>query len=165
MSFGDLAIIATRWLHVMATVTWVGGNIIFYIVLKPSSDDLNSKLLSASSGKSFGEIVELSKWVLIITGALLALDNLSTRIAIPYFAILSLKIGLSFLMFMLGFKFSKKRSANSDGKRSNFLSLSGFRGHRIIWFFSGFSKYMNTRNMLFVLGPIVIFLGIALRAV
>ena len=32
MSFGDLAIIATRWLHVMATVTWVGGNIIFYIV-------------------------------------------------------------------------------------------------------------------------------------
>ena len=98
MNFGDLAIIATRWLHVMATVTWVGGNIIFYIVLKPDSDDTKSKLLSASSGKSFGEVVELSKWVLIITGALLALDNLSTRIAIPYFAILSLKIGLSFLM-------------------------------------------------------------------
>ena len=75
MSFGDLAIIATRWLHVMATVTWVGGNIIFYIVLKPTPDDPNSKLLSAKSGKSFGEIVELSKSVLIITGALLGLDN------------------------------------------------------------------------------------------
>jgi len=164
MSFGDLAIIATRWLHVMATVTWVGGNIIFYIVLKPNSDDPNSKLLSASSGKSFGEIVELSKWVLIITGALLTLDNLSTRIAIPYFAILSLKIGLSFLMFMLGFKFSKKRSAKSDEKGFMLLLLSDFRGYRTTAFFNGLSKYMNTRNMIFALGPIVIFLGIALRA-
>ena len=165
MSFGDLAIIATRWLHVMATVTWVGGNIIFYIVLKPNPDDPNSKLLSAKSGKSFGEIVELSKWVLIITGPLLALDNLSTRIAIPYFTILSLKIGLSFLMFMLGFKFSKKRSAKSDGKRFNLLPFRDFRGHRTIRFFDGLFKYVNTRNMIFVLGPIVIFLGIALRAV
>ena len=165
MNFGDLAIIATRWLHVMATVTWVGGNIIFYIVLKPDSDDPKAKLLSASSGKSFGEVVELSKCVLIITGSLLALDNLSTRIAIPYFAILSLKIGLSFLMFMLGFKFSKKRSAKSDGKRFMVLPLSNFRWYGTVGFFNRLSKYMNTRNMIFALGPIVIFLGIALRAV
>ena len=164
MSFGDLAIITTRWLHVMATVTWVGGNIIFYTVLKPNLDDPKSTFLSASSSKSFGEIVELSKWVLIITGALLALDNLSTRIAIPYFAILSLKIGLSFLMFILGFKFSKKRFAKSDGKRFKLLSLRAFGGYRTLLFFNGLSKYMNTRNVLFVLGPIVIFLGITLRA-
>ena len=68
-------------------------------------------------------------------------------------------------MFMLGFKFSKKRSAKSDGKRFMALPLSKFRGYGTIGFLNRLSKYMNTRNMIFALGPIVIFLGIALRAV
>ena len=165
MSFSDLIIIAIRWLHVMATITWIGGNIIFFIVLKPNTKEIESKPFLKSFGQSFSEIVELSKWVLILTGALLALDNLATRIEIPYFTILTLKITLSFLMFIMGYKSAKKMQ--KENQKEFFLSriFGRFNSYTITRSLIQMFKRVNSRNTIFVLGTVVVFLGIALRAI
>ena len=55
MNLSDLIIIAIRWLHVMATITWIGGNIIFFIVLKPNTKEIDSKPFPKSFGQSFSQ--------------------------------------------------------------------------------------------------------------
>jgi uncharacterized membrane protein len=165
MNFSDLVIITIRWLHVMATITWIGGNIIFYVVLKPSASEIKSNPNFKSFGQSFGEIVELSKWVLIITGALLTLDNLATRIEIPYFTILTLKVALSFLMFIMGYRSVKKSPIYNSNNSFRMLFSNRFNAYKLTQFSSQILGQVTTRNTIFVLGPIVVFLGIALRMI
>lgn len=71
----ELILIACYWMHLIATVLWIGGIIFILCFAMPSS----RQVLGAESGKLMGEIskrftpaANLSIIVLVVTGAVLA---------------------------------------------------------------------------------------------
>ncbi len=166
MTFLEATVLITRWAHVIATVTWVGGNIFFLTVLRPAiRQSGGSPELLRSIGGGFKQAVDLSMWVLIITGAILIYDRLTQEIAIPFAVVLGVKIALSAAMFLiaisLGRRGAQRRSLPLDGAWSEILPVPLarlFANVRASW-----GRIASPTNILFVVGPAVIFLGLLLR--
>ena len=154
MGFGDITLLAIRWLHAIAAVAWVGGGIFYLLVLRPAlnSSDGAATGLMASVGGQFRHLVNTAIGVLVVTGLVLTVSRLTTDYAgIPYVAVLSVKIGLALYMFYL-VRFLRLRTypegpAEGEGK--------GLR--RLTAAFSGATAVL-------VLGVIVFLLSDILRA-
>ena len=162
----EATVLITRWAHVLATVTWIGGNVFFLAVLRPAiRQSGGSPELLRSIGGGFKQAVDLSMWVLIITGAILIYDRLTQEISIPFALILGVKIGLSAAMFLLaislGRRGARRRSSPLDGAWSEILPapiVRLFADIRASW-----GRIASPTMILFVIGPVVIFLGLLLR--
>ncbi len=137
MTFLEVTVLVTRWAHVIATVAWVGGNIFYLAALRPAmrNHPPGSTDLPRVIGERFKRIVDLSMWVLIITGALLIYDRLTQQIALDYAVILGIKLALSAAMFLIAFSIGRRASR----------------------------RLVSPTNTLLILGPIVILLGLLLR--
>ena len=163
MTLLEATVLLTRWAHVMATVTWVGGNIFFLAVLRPAlrhggvPGDLARRI-----GGGFKEIVDLSMWVLVITGVILVFDRLTAQIGLTYAYVLTVKLFLSGLMFFiavsLGRRGPQRRSSPLEGAWAELMPrvllrvVAGLR-----------SGWVSPTNLLFLLGPVILFLGLLLR--
>jgi uncharacterized membrane protein len=92
-----------RWLHIVAAVSWVGGAIFFWVVVRPI---LRAEGSSASIGRfigpEFGQLVNVCMWVLILTGIVLAFDRLSQpEGTVTYAVILAVKTLIVAWMFFI----------------------------------------------------------------
>ncbi|MEE8517815.1 MAG: hypothetical protein V3S98_01660 [Dehalococcoidia bacterium] len=97
----DAFLLIIRWLHAIAAVSWVGGGIFYWVVLRPASRAGEvSPTLARFAGAEFGQLVVLAMWTLVITGGILVFTRLSEDAStVPYGAILALKVALSAWMF------------------------------------------------------------------
>lgn len=167
MNFTEVIIIVITWMHVMSTITWIGGNIFFFLVIRPVSNLTEEySELRKFFGKSFSQLVELSMWILIFTGAILTLDNLDVQIGQSYVITLAIKILMSFLMFLIALQVARKRRVNPEkdylqviGLSNKYIVKSSLTLRRLS------SRYITAQNTIFFLGPIVVLLGILLRAI
>ena len=104
MSIAEFLMLALRWLHTMAAVAWVGGGIFYLLVLRPAmkrSGPMDSSL-AAAIGPEFRALVNVAIAVMIITGAVLTFDRLtSTFVGAAYAGVLAAKIALAFYAFYL----------------------------------------------------------------
>ena len=99
----DAFLLIVRWLHVIAAVSWVGGGVFYWLVLRPA---IRAGAMPAQVSKfasmEFGQIVLMAMWTLLLTGAILVFTRLSEPTAtLPYGVVLGVKITLSTWMFFL----------------------------------------------------------------
>ena len=122
MDLLDLLRIGLRWLHALAAVTWVGGSLFFWLVLRPALNDVSDNgmmaALSARIGKEFQGLVRLAIGVLVLTGALLGADRLSQSdvVSALYVGLLALKVTLAVGMFWLTLQIGRRGSAGMASK-------------------------------------------------
>jgi uncharacterized membrane protein len=111
----DYLLVIVGWIHAIAAVSWLGGAVFFWVVLRPAirSGTLPDAVMRFV-GTEFSQIVTLSMWTLVITGGILMFNRLSGPSAtLPYGAILGLKIALSAWMFFL--VTGRRSRATTDG--------------------------------------------------
>lgn len=104
MTFNEAFLLLIRWLHAIAAVAWVGGGLFFLLVLRPAmaASPEASGGLRRRVGEGFGSLVELCMIVLLVSGAILSLDRLtSTATGAWYGGFLGLKITLALYVFWL----------------------------------------------------------------
>ena len=92
-----------RTAHILAAATWVGGSILYLLVVLPAlrSGGLDAGV-SAQIATLFRRMVNICVGLLLLSGAYLAFDRLtSTALGWPYLVVLSLKIIAALCMFVL----------------------------------------------------------------
>lgn len=92
-----------RTVHILAAAAWVGGNILYLVAVIPA---LRSGGTAPGVGSQiaahFRRLVNICVGVLLLTGAYLAFDRLtSTSLGWPYLVVLGLKIVIALAMFVL----------------------------------------------------------------
>ena len=95
--------VIVRTVHILAAAAWVGGNILYLVAVIPA---LRSGGPAAGVGAQiaahFRRLVNICVGVLLLTGAYLAFDRLtSTSLGWPYLVVLGLKIIVALAMFVL----------------------------------------------------------------
>ena len=92
-----------RAAHTLAAAAWVGGSILYLVVVLPA---LRSKgpapALAGEIAALFRRMVNICMGVLLLSGAYLAFDRLTqTTLGWPYLIVLGLKIAVATGMFIL----------------------------------------------------------------
>lgn len=155
MSLSDLFILLIRWLHALAAVVWIGGGLFYLLALRPAlkgpglGDPVNRIV-----GQEFKNIVETAIWVLVVTGAILFLNRVTSQYASSaYGIVLAVKITLAVWMFYL-VRFRQRRTAIS-ATESNEQD-----GHALL---RRMKTVLSATNLILILGVIVLLLSEILR--
>ena len=92
-----------RVVHILAGATWVGGSIMYLLVVIPALRAAGSApAIAAKIAALFKQMVNVCVWILLLTGAYLTFDRLTqTTLGLPYLIVLGCKIALALLMFLL----------------------------------------------------------------
>jgi copper transport protein len=151
--WGFWVAIASDWLHLLSTATWVGGLLAMSFALmvalpalRPGSGD-RTRLL-ASLIPAFSQVIIISVMVLLVTGtfnAALQLANVTDLFSTPYGLSLTLKITLLVPLLLLGaynllvvsprmraFARSKK-AGPQEGAGSIAAGMLGLKFRRAVW--------------------------------
>lgn len=105
----DIFWLVVRWLHVIAAVTWIGGNLILAMVIVPhfrqNLPTVQRIQLLTQIGKRFEPIVWGCVGVLFFTGIINIFDAIgitaSDPIPVPFMRTLLIKISLFFVLVIL----------------------------------------------------------------
>ncbi|MBI4202666.1 MAG: urate hydroxylase PuuD [Chloroflexi bacterium] len=99
----DWFLLLVRWLHLLAAVSWVGGSIFFFAVLRPALQSApQDSTLSRIAGQEFRSLVDVAISVLLVTGVILSVARLTSGSAgVAYGVVLGAKITLALWMFAL----------------------------------------------------------------
>lgn len=162
----EVTVLLVRWAHLMSTVTWVGGNLFFLFVLRPALRQAGAPPgLGGRIGARFKEAVDLSMWVLLITGGVLVYDRLTAGVEMPYLIALAIKLLLSASMILLaislGRRGPRRQSSPLEGTWAEVLPkglANAFVGLKARW-----TRSVSPTNLLALLGPVILFIGLLLR--
>ena len=104
MSYNEAFLLAVRWVHLTASVAWVGGSIFYLFVLRPalrrSSD--SGREVNRYTAAEFKVLVDVCFFLLVVTGISMTFDRLSQGVTgTSYVIVLAVKIVLSIWMFVL----------------------------------------------------------------
>jgi uncharacterized membrane protein len=152
---GEAFLLIVRWLHAIAAVTWVGGGIFYWAVLKPAlrTQDSNS-FMARVAGPEFGQLVGVAMGTLILTGSILAVDRLSEPEATGmYGLLLGLKILASAWMFAVVLARRRPRQgAESQGSSKTAMSFltsvnSSIVIGLVVFFLSDLLRFLIERNL------------------
>lgn len=101
---GELFFAVVAWVHAIAATAWVGGSIVFALVLRPVSriEPEAMKRVIGPISAVYREIVDIAVIAILISGILLTLDRLtSQRADAVYVSVLAVKVALALVMFYL----------------------------------------------------------------
>ena len=155
MSPSDLFIVFTRWLHTLAAVAWVGGGLFYLLALRPALKDPRiGEAVGRIVGQEFRNVVDTAIWVLVVTGAILFLNRVTSQYATgAYGAILGVKVALAVWMFYL-VRFRQRRRAAAETVQEKAGSRLLIRRARAVF---------SATNLILILGVIVLLLSEILR--
>lgn len=116
MIWGDIFWFSLRWLHFLAAASWIGSALFFITVVEPSfkigilgngqSERISwtEKLKGVVVGE-WREFLEITAFVLVISGALLAFNRLSQpNISSTYAIVLGVKVALTIVMAFIALR-------------------------------------------------------------
>jgi uncharacterized membrane protein len=98
----DWILLAIRWGHALAAVSWVGGGIFYLMVLRPAIQQARGlpPETNRAIGVEFRGLVSTAIAVLLLTGVILSASRLTEDVVTsPYVAVLVVKIVLALYMF------------------------------------------------------------------
>ena len=122
MDITEVLSIIIRWLHAIASATWVGGGIFYVLVLRPSLKQIESETIIAIA-EDFRSMVTTSMTVLLITGAILTFERLTSGfVGTLYVVTLATKIALALYMFYLVRFIRTRDRGNSNNKLTSIIS-------------------------------------------
>jgi len=106
----DLLLVATRWLHGVAAVVWIGAVLFELYALRPAlADELPASAEQALDAVT-SEIIQTSLVVFLITGAILTFERLSHGAAEAlYVWLLALKVLLAVAMYQVALRFRRAK--------------------------------------------------------
>lgn len=112
-----------RSAHVLAGAAWVGGSIMYLVVIIPALRlGGPAPKVSAALAANFKRLTNLCIGVLLLSGGYLVFDRLTqTTLGWPYLLTLGLKIAAALTMFALAF-YMGQSSARKLAKRSTRFS-------------------------------------------
>ena len=115
----EITLFLIKWIHGMAAVAWIGGNIFYFLVLTPlvSKGEISGSL-SRNIAKGFGALVKLCIGILVISGSIIMLEALtSPYVNSQYIATLLLKISFSIAMFYFVWRQGRRRTSRISNYR------------------------------------------------
>lgn len=125
----DYVVLVSRWLHIVAVVTAIGGAIFQWCALWPTvstelSDEHRVKLLNAVRGR-WARLTHISIAILVITGGLnFYLLVLQPRVEpLPYHAMFGFKLILAMIVFFLATALTGRSPAFEAMRRNPSKSL------------------------------------------
>src|SRR6266567_3108905 len=90
-----------RIAHILAAATWVGGSILYLVVVLPALR-AGGGAAAAQVAALFRRLVNICMGVLLLSGAFMVFDRLTqTTLGLPYLVVLSLKIVSALAMFIV----------------------------------------------------------------
>ncbi len=94
-----------RAMHIIAGAAWVGGSIMYQVVVVPALKlGGPAPAVASQIAALYKRMVNICIGVLLLTGAFLTFDRLTqTTLGWPYLVVLSLKITLAIAMFIVAF--------------------------------------------------------------
>ena len=95
--------VIVRTVHILAAAAWVGGSILYLVAVLPALRNGGpAPGVAAQIAAHFRRLVNICVGVLLLTGAYLAFDRLtSTNLGWPYLVVLGVKIIVALGMFVL----------------------------------------------------------------
>ena len=114
----DIILLAIRWTHALAAVTWIGGSLFMLLAARPALQSLGaqSSLVRRALAAEFRPIVATAIGVLIVSGVILSAQRLTADAAgLAYTAFLAAKILLSIYAFVIAWRLARRRSENGGG--------------------------------------------------
>ena len=157
MSPNDVFLLVVRWVHLTASVAWVGGGIFYLFVLRPAlrrSED-QGREVNRHTAAEFRVLVDVCFFVLVVTGISLTFDRLSEGVTGPAYAIvLGIKVALSIWMFVLA-RGHRRRNALLEAYRRQQEPPTGA--------FAKIVRALSGYNTIIVLGVIVFLLADLLK--
>ena len=92
-----------RFAHILAAATWVGGSILYLVVVMPAFRKGDpAPAVAAQVAALFRRLVNICIGVLLLSGAFMVFDRLTqTTLGLPYLVVLSLKIVSALAMFIV----------------------------------------------------------------
>lgn len=151
----ELLILLIYWLHLLATVIWIGAMIILMVIIIPSAkqilkDELTYNRFLKVIGKKITLLVNIAILILIVTGIFLGiLINLESMndfiILVVKHILVSIMVGIHIgRIFLIAPRLERKSKV--DSKNSSFKRLK--------------SLQMNLVWLNLILGLIIVFLSI-----
>src|SRR6266516_621152 len=90
-----------RFAHILAAATWVGGSILYLVVVLPALR-AGGGAAAAQVAALFRRLVNICIGVLLLSGAFMVFDRLTqTKLGLQYLVVLSLKIVSALAMFIV----------------------------------------------------------------
>ena len=116
MSISDVFLLLVRWLHLVAAASWVGGGVFYMLVLRPAIRRAgeSGSTIPAAVGREFRSLVGLCIAVLVLTGAILTFDRLTSPADTAYVATLAVKVSLAVIMFIMAHRARRARRIAPD---------------------------------------------------
>ncbi len=92
-----------RFAHILAAATWVGGSILYLVVVMPAFRKGDpAPAVAAQVAALFRRLVNICIGVLLLSGVFMVFDRLTqTTLGLPYLVVLSLKIVSALAMFIV----------------------------------------------------------------
>ena len=157
MSYNEAFLLAVRWVHLTASVAWVGGSIFYLFVLRPalrrSSD--SGREVNRYTAAEFKVLVDVCFFLLVVTGISMTFDRLSQGVTgTSYVIVLAVKIVLSIWMFVLASRRRRRVELTETYRESE--SLPQGLPQRALRAISGY-------NTIIILGVVVFLLADLLK--
>ena len=159
MTANDVFLLVVRWIHLTASVAWVGGSIFYMFVLRPALRKSNGagQAINRDTAAEFRVLVDVCFFLVLVTGISLTFDRLSAGITgTAYVMVLGVKIALSLWMYVLA-RSRRRRTALLDAYRRQQGPPSGTLP-RVVRALAGY-------NTIVILGVIVFLLADLLKTI
>ena len=165
MTLNEAFLLVVRWVHLTASVAWVGGSIFYLFVLRPAlrrSADTGREV-NRHTADEFKVLVDVCFFLIVVTGISLTFDRLSQGVTgLAYVMVLAVKVALSIWMFVLASR-RRRRSELSDAYRAPAEPPTG-RLHRVLRAVSGYNTIIILGLVVFLLADLLkVMYEIALR--
>jgi uncharacterized membrane protein len=104
VSFGlpDLFMVIVAWIHAIAATAWIGGSILFALVIRPASraDPEGMRRVLGPISSMYRELIDIAVVAILISGIILSFDRLTSPDAdVVYASVLAVKIAIALVMF------------------------------------------------------------------
>ena len=157
MTLNEAFLLVVRWVHLTASVAWVGGGIFYLFVLRPAlrrSADTGREV-NRYTAAEFKVLVDVCFFIIVVTGISLTFDRLSQGVTgSAYVIVLAVKIVLSIWMFVLASR-RRRRTVLTEAHVAP-TELPAGHLHRVLRAVSGY-------NTIIILGVVVFFLADLLK--
>ena len=143
MDLNEHIITFSRWLHIIGASTWLGGTLIYSLILNPLRKiNISYQNLFSEIDIRYREIMNISVIILVISGVIITFERITGNPPPSlWFIFLSIKVSLAVIIMFLSWRL-RKNITTKNNKLDNFL------GYNIILFFGAIifliASYLST---------------------
>ena len=124
MDISAVALVIAQWVHTLAAAFWVGGGLVYVLVIRPLTRQAGSG--GQTLADEFRGLVDIAVIAMVITGVVLAFERLTSQhTGVGYAAVLGAKVALNAVDVLAGRRHSPAKA--SAGLDSSNLCRAPFR--------------------------------------